>query len=112
MEFDSEKMRGVLDKSFPSIKLPFHCDCTSKDMLRKCREHVWPAAGVKDSNYQYSLVDGSGTSIGHSDFSIDLPDGGKETLPWTLSNYLRVSNVKYPSRMRLYCMRTLCTGNY
>lgn len=100
-------MRGVLDKSFPAIKLPFHHDCSYEDMLRKCREHVWPDAGAKDSNYQYCLVDGSGTSIGHSDFNIDLPDGGKEILPWTLNNYLQVSNVKYPSRMR-----TLCTGNY
>ena len=61
MEFDSEKMRDVPDKSFPSITLPFHCDCTSKDMLRKCHEHIRPAVGAKDSNYQYSLVDGSGT---------------------------------------------------
>ena len=86
MEFDSEEMRSVLDKSFPSIKLPFHCDCTSKDMLRKCCEHVWPEAGAKDSNYQYSLVDGSGTSTGHSDFNTDLPNGGKETFAQTEDN--------------------------
>ena len=85
MELDSEEMRSVLDKSFPSIKLPFHCDYTStcKDMLRKCREHVWPEAGAKDSNYQYSLVDRSGTSTGHSNFNKDLPDGGKETFVQT-----------------------------
>ena len=59
MEFDSEEMRSVLDKSFPSIKLPFHCDCTSKDMLRKSHEHVWPAAGAKDSNYWVWVQDGS-----------------------------------------------------
>ena len=83
MEFDSEKMRSVLDKSFPSIKLPFHCDCTSKDMLIKCREYVWPAAGAKDSNYQYSLVDGSGTLTGHSDFNTDLPDGDQKIFAQT-----------------------------
>ena len=60
-------------------------------MLRKCRETVWP--GAKDTeNYRYSLADGSA-------FSIDLPDGGKDSLPWTHNNYLRVSNIKYASRM-------------
>ena len=111
MEYDSDKMRGVLDKSFASIKLPFHRDCTAQDMLRKCRENVWP--GAKDTgHYRYSLADGSGTCIGDSAFSTDLPDGGKESLPWTLNNYFWVSNIKYASRMRLYCVRTLCTGNY
>ena len=80
MEYDSDKMRDVLDKSFPSIKLPFHRDCTAQDMLRKCRENVWP--GADDSgNYQYSLAEWLGTSIGNSAFSIDLPDGRKESLP-------------------------------
>ena len=44
MEFDPEKMRGVLDKSFPSVKLPFHRDCTAQDMLKKCRENIWIGA--------------------------------------------------------------------
>ena len=59
MENDSNEMRGVLDRSFAPIKLPFHRDCTAQDMLRKCRANVWP--GAKDTgNYRYSLADGSG----------------------------------------------------
>ena len=37
--------KGVLDKSIPSIKLPFHHDCTAQDMLRKCRENLWMGSG-------------------------------------------------------------------
>ena len=65
-------------------------------LLRKSHEHVWPAAGAKDSNYQYSLVDGSGTSTGHSDFNTDLhvPDGGKETFAQR-KDHLHVYTVYY-----------------
>ena len=86
MEYDSEKLRGVLDKSFVSVKVPFHKDCTSKDMLKKCKENVWGTGD--DAYYEYLLADGSGTVIGETGFNIDLPSGEKETLPWTLSVYL------------------------
>ncbi len=106
MEYDSEKMKGVMDRSFASIKLAFHKDCSAIDMLHKCRETVWG----EQKNYEYFLADGSGTAIDSCSFEVDLPDGTKESLPWTLSNYLRVSNVKYPSRLRLYCVRKLSSG--
>ena len=53
---------------------------------------MWPDA-VDDSHYKYNVHDWSGIIIGESPFEVDLPDGGKETLPWTLSNYFQVSNV-------------------
>ena len=107
MEYDFEKMRGIMDRSFASIKIAFHNDSASLDVLNKCCETVW---GSKKRNYEYFLADGSGIAINSCSFDLNLPDGSKETLPWTLSNYLRVSNVKYPSRVRLYCVRKLRTG--
>ena len=59
----------------------------------------------------FYLSDGSGHRITDSDFSIDLPDGTKECLPWTLRNYMRVSCVKFPSRTRLYCVAILPSEN-
>ena len=109
MEYDSEKMRGVMDRSFASIKLAFHKDSSAIDVLNKCRECVW---GEEHKNYQYFLADGSGTAIDSCSFDIDHLDGKKESLPWTLSNYIRVSNAKYPSRVRLYCVRKLCSGKH
>ena len=106
MEYDSDRMRGILDKSFPSVKLAFHRDSLAEDILTKCKENVW-GEGTDATNYQYFLADGSGTMISNSSFNVDLPDGSKESLPWTLSNYLRVSNIRFPSRLRLYCMRNL-----
>ena len=77
---------------------------SSTAMLNKCRENVW---GEVAGNYEYFLADGTRTDVASCAFKIDLADGSKETLPWTLSNYLKVSNIKYPSRLRLYCVRKL-----
>ena len=107
MEYDCIKVKGTMDRSFAPIKIAFHKDCTSQDMLNKAREVVW---GESSPSYQYFLADGSGTAIDSSSFDLDLPDGRKETLPWTLNNYLRVSSIKFPSRVRLYCARKLCLG--
>jgi hypothetical protein len=107
MEFDLGKMKGMMDRKFINIKIPFHKDCSGIDMLDKCKEAVWGAEAGKD--YEYFLADGSGTTLDTNSFSIDHPNGVKETLPWTLNNYLRVSNIKYPSRLRLYCIRKFIT---
>lgn len=109
MEFDCAKAKGVLDKSFPLIKLPLHKDCSYPDLLSKCVEYVWGEAGGDE--YNYYVADGGGTSIGSSTFEVSAPNGdGKHTLPWTLKNYLQVSSVRYPSRLRLYCVRKLKSG--
>ena len=101
MEFDFSKAKGVLDRSFPLSKIAFHKDCSAVDALQKCRETVW--GEEKSQHYDYFLADGSGSSIGSTAFTVSNSDGSKEILPWTVSNYLRISGLKYPSRMRLYC---------
>ena len=58
MEFDVNHAKGVLDKSFPSIKVPLHKDSTSSWLLHKCREVVW---GESPVNYEFFMADGSGS---------------------------------------------------
>lgn len=107
MEFEAGKAKGILDRSFPSVKIPIHKDSSYADLNEKCRECVW---GDPSNEYKYYMADGTGTAIGSNSFSIDLEDKTKTVLPWTLSNYLKVSGVKYPSRLRLYCVRKFETG--
>jgi hypothetical protein len=104
MEFNANHAKGILDKSYPSVKVPLHKDITSTILLKKCQEVVW---GKSPANYTYFMADGSGSAIGSDSFDIEHPNGLKEILPWTLTNYLKVSNIKYPSRLRLYCVRKL-----
>lgn len=107
MEFDCSKAKGILDKSFPAIKLPLHKDSSYTDLLSKCVEYVW---GTSSEEYSYYMADGGGTSIASATFVVKSPDGIESTLPWTLKNYLQVSSVRYPSRLRLYCVRKLKSG--
>ncbi len=107
MEFNSDKAKGVLDRNFPAVKVPLHKDCLYDDLVEKCKEYVWNDSSPE---YDYYIADGTGTAIGSKSFHIDSEDGRKTILPWTLNNYLKVSSMKYPSRLRIYCVRKLKEG--
>jgi len=102
MVYDSRLQRGVQDWSFTPIKVAFHKDSTHEQMLSKCVESVWKDA---PQNSNFFLSDGSGSSITSKNFEIDLADGTKEIVSWSLANYLRVACIRYPSRACLYCVR-------
>ena len=102
MVYDSRLQRGVQDRSFTPIKVAFHKDSTHEQMLSKFVESVWKDA---PQNSNFFLSDGSGSSITSKNFEIDLADGTKEIVSWSLANYLRVACIRYPSRARLYCVR-------
>ena len=48
--------------------------------------------------------DGSGSLISADDICIDIQEN-KTIIPWTLSNYLKVSAIKFPSRARFYSVK-------
>lgn len=73
MEFDASKAKGVLDKSFPSIKIPLHKDSSYKDLLQQCVECVWD--GPSDIIYTYYMADGSGIAIGSGSYLVTLLQG-------------------------------------
>ena len=109
MEYNYDKAKAVLDKSFKMVKIPFHKDSPASDITRRCQEVVWGDSQLSNDSFDYYLADGTGMAIDAQDqFVLDKPDGSSPTsVPWTLYNYLQVSNVKYPSRARIYCVRKL-----
>lgn len=53
----------------------------------------------------YYLADGGGFPIASRDkITVDKEDGSEEKLPLTLQMYVRVSNIKYQSRAKFYCV--------
>ena len=103
MVFNKKLQRGVQDCSFIPIKVAIHRDSSRDHVLAKTVSSVYSDA---PSGSLFYLADGSGHTIMDADFTIDYPDGTKESLPWSLRNYLRVSCIKFPSRTRLYCVAT------
>jgi len=81
MEYDSQLKRGVQDRSFSPIKVAFHKDSTHEQMLSKCVESVWKEV-PQNSNF---FLSGSGSSITSKNFEIDLADGTKEIVSWSLA---------------------------
>ena len=77
MEFDIERAKGILDRSFPCIKIPIRKECSYTDLNEKCGEHVW---GDSSGEYKYCMADGTGTAIGSNSFNIDLEDNRKAVL--------------------------------
>lgn len=82
------------DRSFKPIKIPIHMEASYSEILEKCRDLLWPDSEDEDSAIaEYYLADGSGASVYAGwKFVLVSPmvnDGRrKETLPWTLKNYL------------------------
>ena len=70
-------------------------------MLEKCRE----VYSEEQKNAKFYIADSRGIPIWNSDtITIDVDNGTKE-LEWNLSRYIHLSNVKYPSKARYYCVR-------
>ena len=98
------------DRSFKPVKIPIHMEASYTEILKKCKEFLWPDQSEEqdDNTHSYYLSDGSGASIyAGGKFELVSPNDSKrkETLPWTLQNYLRVSKITYPSRARIYIVK-------
>ena len=90
--------RGMMDRSFISIKCAFWKDMTHAEVLTKCIECTWKGK----NKAEYYLSDGSGCKV--PDEQLTLRIGQKsELVPWTLGNYMKACNT-YASKTRLYCV--------
>ena len=94
----------MVDRTFTPSKVAFHRDASHAIVLKKSHRNVWSDC---EEDFQFFLADGSGSCIEPKDFETDLEDGKQQVVPWTLDNYLKVSNIRFPSRARLYCVKSI-----
>ena len=102
MRYEECLQRGTVDRSWKLEKLSFHRDSSYNTVKKICQEATWPE---EDSEVEFYIADGSGVSIEKEQLEVMSDDGKKNYVSWTLSNYLKLSHIKYPSRARLYCVR-------
>ena len=75
--------------------------------VKKCTAKLFPDEQRDD--FHYYLADSTGLSLSKDGLlSIDDEDGTQKTIPWTLQNYLKVSNIKYA---KLFCVQR-SSGKY
>lgn len=93
--------RGILKRGNPPVNIIFNKHCSYQHMLERC---VNTLKYDKDSELEFYLADTKGVPIWIKDtISID-EEAGEREIPWTLINYIHYSNVKYPSKARIYCV--------
>ena len=96
------RSRGVLVKG-DARNMFFRKDCSYQRMLEKCIAEIYTEE--EQENAEFYIADSRGIPIWSSDtIKIDV-DNGTEELEWTLNRYIHLSNAKYPSKVRYYCVR-------
>lgn len=91
--------RGVIKRGVPPTNIIFKKNCSYQHMLERCLNIM---KYEKNGKLNFYLADSKGVPIWTVDtISIDSDDGEKE-IPWTLINFIRHSNIRYPSKAKIY----------
>ena len=102
MTFSNKQKRGILDRSFQSVKVLFHRDSSAAVIRDKLQRLFWS----NSEGGSFYLADATGVSIESPHFEIEGADGSKSIVPWTLQNYLKMSSTRYASWTRLYIVKS------
>lgn len=99
MYYCCKRSRGILEK-VPAKSIVFHRDCSHERMLEKCKS-IYSDEELKGA--EFYIADSRGAAI-CSTIQLDS-DGNDKEVTWTLSRYMSLSNMKFPSKARFYCVR-------
>ena len=76
MTFSNKQKRGILDRSFQSVKLLFHRDSSAAVIRDKLQRLFWSNSGGS-----FYLADAMGVLTESPHFEIEGVDGSKSTVP-------------------------------
>ena len=93
--------RGILRRGVPPTNIIFKKSCSYQHMLERCISML----KYDKKDCEFYLADSKGVPIWTANtISMDDDDGEGE-IPWTLMNFIRHSNIRYPSKAKLYCVK-------
>ena len=73
-------------------------------MLEKCSAELY-SEDERQHNTFY-IADSRGVAIWNSDkMEVDTGKGISKKCEWTLSNYIKLSRIKYPSKAKFFCVK-------
>ena len=102
-----KRKRGVFDRQYVTQSVLFRKEMKYERVLQKCISVTFPDDNVESNdNYEYYIANGKGMSIYSGDtIQIENENGEEESIPWTLETYIQLSNARYASKTRLYCVK-------
>ena len=75
-------------------------------MLKKCVQEIYTEEEQKDNDFY--IADSRGITIWNGDrIEVDIEGSGERAreCEWTLDKFIKLSNAKYPSKAKFYCVK-------
>ena len=95
--------RGIIKRGVSPTNIIFKKNCSYQHMLERCL-NILKYEKNDDTEYVYYLADSKGVPIWTAD-TISIDDDGEKEIPWTLINFIRHSNIRYPSKAKIYVVQ-------
>ena len=110
MLYSHKKGRGVVDKQFGTRKIFVHKHASYDHFLQRVKTEVFHDG---TENASYYLADGCGVAItGGENITVEDAGGKEQTLQWMLDAFLKMSNIRYQSRAKFFCVQKTSAGSH
>lgn len=97
--------RGIHVKNSKLKNILLRTDSTYSRMLEKCVGELYSNTADIEQ-YDFYIADSRSVAIWNSDdLEYDEEGGGTRKCSWTLSNYIKLSCVKFPSKVKFFCVK-------
>ena len=106
MYHSEAKGRGVHIRGGRLRNIVLRSDSTYQRMLKKCVQEIYTEEEQKDNDFY--IADSRGIAIWNGDrIEVDIEGSGERAreCEWTLDKFIKLSNAKYPSKARFYCVK-------
>ena len=108
--YSHKKGRGIVDREFGTRKIFIHKRASYDRFLQRIKKEVF-SGGLDDASYY--IADGSGVAItGGENITVEDASGNENTVPWMLDTFLKMSNIRYQSRAKFFCVQKTLAGVY
>ena len=107
MYHNEKRGKGVHIRGGTMKNVLLRSDSTYGRVLSKCMQELYSEEDRK--NFDFYIADSKGVAIWNGDkIEVDVEGSGLEKArecDWTLEKYIRLSNAKYPSKARFFCVK-------
>lgn len=106
MKYCLKKGKGIPMKPVVSAKVYVHKAASYTSVLKKIREALYGNdASVADDSSNYYLADSMGYPVcNNGKITMQDEDGGEREVSWTIETFMKMSNIKYQSKLKLFCV--------
>lgn len=107
MYHHEKRGKGVHIRGGAMKNVLLRADSTYHRMLEKCVQETYSEEDQR--KFDFYIADSRGVAIWNGDrIEVDVEGSGQKRsreCDWTLEKYIRLSNAKYPSKARFFCVK-------